>query len=306
MAGARRKVGGVWMTWRAAMQAALYGPGGFYARGEPPARHFRTSVHVSPRYAAAIWELLRQVDAGLGHPGRIDLVDIGAGRGELLEQVLAAAAEPGATAGAGAGIAADPEAAAAGPGLAGRIAACAVELAPRPAGLDPRIGWQPTPPAGITGLVIASEWLDNIPLDVVELTAAGPALVLVDPATGAERAGCPPGPADLAWLPDGSRDITAHVALDACATAGTAAGASESVLITQRAALRGLGLHARRPSLALAATDPERYARALGQASVDEELVDPEGLGGFGWLVQAVGTGLPAPLARLATPGHDT
>ena len=69
------------MTWREAMHAALYGPGGFYARGEPPARHFRTSVHVSPSYAAAIRELLRQVDAGLGHPGRIDLVDVGAGRG---------------------------------------------------------------------------------------------------------------------------------------------------------------------------------------------------------------------------------
>src|SRR5262249_2818027 len=186
---------------RAAMQAALYGPGGFYARGEPPARHFRTSVHVSPRYAAAIWELLRQVDAGLGHPGRIDLVDIGAGRGELLEQVLAAAAEREARAGGGAGVAADPGAAAAGPGLAGRIAACAVELAPRPAGLDPRIGWQPMPPAGITGLVIASEWLDNIPLDVVELTAARPALGLVDPATRAERAGGPPGPAGPARAP---------------------------------------------------------------------------------------------------------
>ena len=327
------------------MHAALYGPGGFYARGEPPARHFRTSVHVSPSYAVAIWELLRLVDAGLGHPGRIDLVDIGAGRGELLEQVLAAAA----------------------PGLAGRIAACAVEVAPRPAGLDPRIGWQPVPPAGITGLVIASEWLDNIPLDVVELTAAGPAVVLVDPATGAERPGCPPDPADLAWLrawwpltacggraevgrtrceawagvirridrgvavaadyghrkaarpargtltgyldgravpavPDGSRDITAHVALDACAAAGTAAGAGERVLTTQRAALHGLGLDAGRPPLALAATDPGRYARALCQASVDAELVDAGGLGGFGWLVHAVGTSLPAPLARLAAP----
>jgi SAM-dependent MidA family methyltransferase len=246
-----------------------------------------------------------------------------------------------------------------------------VEVAPRPAGLDPRISWQPVPPAGITGLVIAGEWLDNIPLDVVELTAAGPAVVLVDPATGAERPGCPPDPADLAWLrawwplaacgdraevgrtrceawagvireidrgvavaadyghrkagrpaggtltgylagravpalPDGSRDITAHVALDACAAAGTAAGAGESVLTTQRAALRGLGLDARRPSLALAATDPDRYARALGQASVDAELVDAEGLGGFGWLVQAVGTSLPAPLARLAGPGCGT
>ena len=330
------------------MHAALYGPGGFYVRGEPPARHFRTSVHVSPSYAAAIWELLRQVDAGLGHPERLDLVDVGAGRGELLEQILAWAA----------------------PGLAGRIAACAVEVAPRPGGLDPRIRWQPVPPSGITGLVIASEWLDNVPLDVVELTAAGPAVVQVDPATGAERPGCWPDSADLAWLrawwplaerggraevghtrceawagvirridrgiavaadyghgkadrpaggtltgylegravpalPDGSRDITAHVALDACAAAGTAAGAGESVLTTQRAALRRLGLDARRPPLALAATDPERYARALGQASADAELIHAEGLGGFGWLIQAVGTCLPAPLARLATPGCD-
>jgi SAM-dependent MidA family methyltransferase len=352
------------MTWREAMDAALYAPGGFYARGEPPARHFRTSVHVSPSYAAAIWELLRQVDAGLGHPGRIDLVDVGAGQGELLEQVLAAAEQGN----AGAGGSSAPGASGA-PGLAGRIAACAVEVAPRPAGLDPRICWQPVPPAGITGLVIASEWLDNVPLDVMELTAAGPAVVQVDPATGAERPGCPPDPADLAWvrawwplaacgdraevgrtrctawagvvrridrgvavaadyghvkaarpafgtlagylegraaapLPDGSRDITAHVALDACAAAGAAAGAGESVLTTQRAALRELGLTARRPSLTLAAADPERYARALGRASVNAELVDAAGLGGFGWLAQAAGTSLPAPLARLATPAR--
>jgi SAM-dependent MidA family methyltransferase len=406
------------MTWREAMHAALYGPGGFYARGEPPARHFRTSVHVSPSYAAAIWELLRQVDAGLGHPGRIDLVDIGAGRGELLEQVLAAAEQgsagagalgvPGAESASGAnsasgaegarGAGADGASGAGGgsgsgphgggapgvgapgvgggrgasvaPGLAERIAACAVEVAPRPAGLDPRIGWQPAPPAGITGLVIASEWLDDVPLDVVELTAAGPAVVQVDPATGAERPGRPPDPADLAWvgswwplatcgdraevgrspceawagvirridrgvavaadyghvmadrpawgtltgylegravapLPDGSRDITAHVALDACAAAGQAAGAGETVLTTQRAALRALGLNARRPPLALAAADPERYARALGRASVDAELVDAEGLGGFGWLVQAVRTSLPAPMARLARCDPD-
>jgi len=240
-----------------------------------------------------------------------------------------------------------------------------------PAGLDPRIGWQPVPPAGITGLVVASEWLDNVPLDVVEHTATGPAVVQVDPVNGAERLGGPPDPADLAWvrawwplavrgdraevgrtrceawagvirridrgvavaadyghvkaarpawgtltgylegravapLPDGSRDITAHVALDACAAAGQAAGARETVLTTQRAALRGLGLNARRPSLALAAADPERYARALGQASVDAELVNDEGLGGFGWLVHAVGTSLPAPLARLARQGCDT
>jgi SAM-dependent MidA family methyltransferase len=250
--------------------------------------------------------------------------------------------------------------------LAGRIAACAVEVAPRPAGLDPRIRWDREPPAGITGLVIASEWLDNVPLDVIELTAAGPAVVQVDPVTGAERSHATPDPADLAWMrawwplracgeraelgrtrctawagvirkidrgvavaadyghlkasrpgcgtltgylegravpaiPDGSRDITAHVALDACAAAGRAAGAGETVLTTQRAALRALGLNARRPPLGLAASDPEGYAAALSRVSQDAEVVDAAGLGGFGWLVQAVGTRLPGQLAKLQT-----
>jgi SAM-dependent MidA family methyltransferase len=333
------------MTWRQAMQTALYGPDGFYTRGEPPARHFRTSVHVSPRYAAAVLDLLRHVDAELGHPGRIDLVDVGAGRGELLGQVLAGAVAE--------------------PGLARRIAAHAVEVAPRPAGLDPRIRWAASPPAAITGLVVASEWLDNVPLDVVELTAAGPTLVQVDTGTGAERPGPPPDRADLAWLrawwplralgdraevgrtrceawagtvrrigrgialaadyghvraarpgcgtltgylegravpaiPDGSRDITAHVALDACAAAGSQAGAARTLLTTQREALRGLGVHGGRPPLTLAASEPETYVRQLSQATEDAELVDTQGLGGFGWLVQTVGMGLPGPLAGQA------
>src|SRR5918911_5350469 len=85
----------MWVTWQQAMRSALYGPGGFYARGEPPARHFRTSAHVSPRYAAAFLRLLHEVDAALGHPPRLDVADVGAGRGELLRQLLAeAAAEP--------------------------------------------------------------------------------------------------------------------------------------------------------------------------------------------------------------------
>jgi SAM-dependent MidA family methyltransferase len=333
----------VWVTWRQAMQAALYGPGGFYSGGEPPARHFRTSVHVSPRYAAAMLSLLRHVDAGLGHPARIDLVDVGAGRAELLAQVLATA---------------EPE-------LAWRIAGHAVEVTGRPPGLDRRICWSADPPDSISGLVVASEWLDNIPLDVVELTPAGPAVVQVDPGTGAERAGPPPGPADLAWLrdwwppltpgdraevgqarceawagivrrisrgvalaadyghvracrpacgtlagylgghavpavPDGSRDITAHVALDACAAAGRGAGAGQTLLTTQREALRSLGVHGRRPPPELAVRDPEGYVRELCHASEDAELIDARGLGGFGWLVQSVGMALPGPLAQLA------
>ena len=337
------------MTWRQAMQAALYGPDGFYARGEPPARHFRTSVHVSPRYAAAVLDLLRHIDAGLGHPARIDLVDVGAGRAELLGQVLAGAAAE--------------------PGLARRIAAHAVEVTPRPDGLDPRIRWSAAPPEAITGLVVASEWLDNVPLDVVELTAAGPVLVQVDTVTGAERPGPPQDRADLAWLrawwplrtlgdraevgrtrceawagmvgriargaalavdyghlkaarpgcgtltgyldgravpalPDGSRDVTAHVALDACAAAGDRAGAAQTLLATQREALRRLGVDGRRPSLALAASDPEAYVRELCQASENAELIAPGGLGGFGWLIQTVGIDLPAPWCAGSMRGH--
>jgi SAM-dependent MidA family methyltransferase len=337
------------MTWREAMRAALYGPAGFYARGESPARHFRTSAHVSPAYAAAMLSLLREADAALGHPRRLDLVDVGAGRGELLGQVLDEASRDH--------------------GLARRIAARAVEITPRPDGLDPRIRWHSSPPAAITGLVIASEWLDNIPLDVAELTVDGPRLVLVETGSGAERPGPPLPRADLAWsrawwplhavgdraeigrtrcrawagvvrritrglavaadyghqragrpwqgtltgyregrvvraVPDGSRDVTAHVALDACADAGQLACAARgraamTVLTTQRQALRALGVTGSRPPLAQAGGDPLGYARALSQASEEAELIDAHGLGAFGWLVQAVGLDIPAPLAGL-------
>ncbi len=335
----------MWKTWQQAMQAALYGPGGFYARGEHPAAHFRTSVHTSARYAAAVLTLLGHVDAALGHPDQLDVVDIGAGQGELLSQLLAAAAPP----------------------LAGRIVPHAAEVAPRPPGLDPRIRWAPAPPSRITGLVIASEWLDNVPLDVAELGDRGPRLVLVDTATGAERCGPAIAPADLAWLrrwwplrhpgeraelgrprctawaevigrldrgvalaadyghwrpsrpvagtlagfrdgrpvrpiPDGSRDITAHVAIDACAAAGEAAGATATLLTTQRAALRALGLTGRRPALGQAEHDPAGYLAALRQAAEEAELTDPAGLGGFSWLVQGVGLPIPGPLGQLDRP----
>ena len=339
----------MWMTWREAMQTALYGPAGFYASGEPPSGHFRTSAHVSSAYAGAMLSLLREADAALGHPAHLDLVDIGAGRGELLGQLLALI----------------DEAVAAGRDnrLAARIAARAVEITPRPDGLDPRIRWQASPPDAVTGLVIASEWLDNIPLDVAELTPDGPRLVLVETGSGAERPGPPPPPPDLAWsrawwpmhepgdraelgrtrcrawagvvrritrglavaadyghlwagrpqwgtltgyrdgrvvraIPDGSRDITAHVALDACAAAGRTAGATATVLTTQRQALRALGVTGRWPPLAQAGNDPLGYARALGQACGEAELIDADGLGGFGWLVQAVDLDLPASLAH--------
>ncbi|GHE38983.1 hypothetical protein GCM10017673_46720 [Streptosporangium violaceochromogenes] len=318
----------MWLTWRAAMERALYGENGFYLR-ERPSGHFRTSVGASAVFAEAVLRELVAVAAGLGDRPRVDLVDVGAGEGALAAGVLAAAP----------------------PGLRSRLRVTGVDLAPRPAGLPGEIAWAATVPDGICGLVIANEWLDNVPLDVAEQTADGPRLIMVDPADGRETFGDRPSPADLAWLdrwwpmrvageraeigrardeawasviarlargravaidyahrrgdrppygtltgyrhgavvapvPDGSRDITAHVALDACAAAGRRAGAATTLLTTQRQALRTLGVTGARPPADRARHDPRGYLQALVHASQEAELLSPDGLGGFGWLAQ--------------------
>ncbi|MEO3813382.1 SAM-dependent methyltransferase [Sphaerisporangium sp. B11E5] len=319
----------MWVTWREAMERALYGERGFYLR-ERPRGHFRTSVSASEVFAGAVLRLLDEVDAALGRPDALDLVDVGSGDGGLVTAVLHAAE----------------------PSLAARLRATAVDLAAPPPGLDPAVRWAAEVPEGVTGLVIANEWLDNVPLDVAEQAGDGPRLVLVDPGTGEERLGDRPEERDLAWLerwwplratgrraeigrtrdeawaavvgrlsrglavaadyahpvdnrppygtltgyrdggcvaaiPDGSCDITAHVALDACAVAGEEAGAISTTLTTQRHALRSLGVTGARPSLSAASADPGAYLRGLTRASREAELIDPAGLGGFGWLVQA-------------------
>ncbi|MEU7596045.1 SAM-dependent methyltransferase [Streptomyces sp. NPDC039022] len=320
-----------WCGWRDATERALYGPGGFYTSGDGPgpAGHFRTSVHVSPRYAEALATLLCRVDGSLGRPAELALLDVGAGRGELLTGVLAALPKP----------------------VCARVRPYAVERAPRPVGLDDRVTWLPELPApgSLTGLLFANEWLDNVPVDVAETDGDGvPRYVLVRP-DGTERLGGPvtgedaawlarwwplptadPGlraeighPRDAAWsravgtlraglaatadyahtratrppfgtltgfregrevhpVPDGTCDITAHVALDACAGPG-------AERVTQRQALHALGVDGSRPPLSLASSDPAAYVRALGSAGAAAELTDPAGLGSFGWLLQPVG-----------------
>ncbi|MEU7063743.1 SAM-dependent methyltransferase [Streptomyces sp. NPDC046161] len=325
------------VRWRTAMEAALYGPGGFYVdpRGPGPAGHFRTSVHASPLYAGAVARLLLAVDEALGRPERLDLVDVGAGRGELLTGVLAALPAE----------------------AAGRVRPYAVERAGRPEGLDPRIRWVAQPPAGTAGLLFANEWLDNVPLEVAE----DGRYVLVAP-DGTEGPGGPLDSGDRAWLerwwpgggraeigrprdeawaaavatldrglavavdyahtrgarppygtltgfrggrevppvPDGSCDITAHVALDACAGPGAA-------LLTQREALAALGVSGARPPLTLASTDPAGYVRALASAGEAAELTARGGLGDFGWLVQPVGLrGTPGLYGLPGLPGSGS
>ncbi|MFF7920962.1 SAM-dependent methyltransferase [Streptomyces mirabilis] len=356
----RRVKTGEWRGWREATEEALYGPSGFYHGPEGPAGHFRTSVHASPLFAAAVARLLCRVDEALGRPAELAFVDMAAGRGELVTGVLAALPAE----------------------VASRARGYAVERADRPAALDHLIEWLTQPPKGITGLLFANEWLDNVPVEVAEVDATGvPRLVLVRDDDGAERLGEPvagaeaqwlrrwwplaseevsfPGapseevpsddvpseetpeempfegaraeiglPRDTAWagavasldrglavavdyahfaaarppfgtltgfregretapVPDGSCDITAHVALDACALPG-------GRVVTQRAALRALGVSGARPALSLAATDPTAYVRALAGAGEAAELTATGGLGDFGWLLQPVG--IPNPM----------
>ena len=319
------------LPWRQATETALYGPGGFFRAGAGPAAHFRTSVHASPLFAAAVLELLERVDAALGHPDPIDFVDVGAGRGELLVALAAASAAP--------------------TGLANRLRLTAVECAARPDGLPAAVSWAAEIPR-VTGLLFANEWLDNVPVDVAEVSPDGVAqLVLVDPATGDEELG--PAIADTSWLdrwwplqvpgdraelgaprdaawatavsaldrgvavavdyghfaaqrppggtltgfaagrqvrpiPDGSCDVTAHVAIDAVGAAGEKAGAQATLHTDQRTALRGLGVDGGRPPRELASTDPAGYLRALAAAGEAGELLAPAGLGGFRWLAQTV------------------
>lgn len=158
---------GRWQGWRRAAEAALYGPGGFYRRPEGPAGHFRTSVHASPLFAEAVARLLCRVDTALDRPASLAFVDMAAGRGELAAGVLAALPAE----------------------VAARTRAYAVEIADRPQGLDDRIEWLSEPPRGVTGLLFANEWLDNVPVDVVEVDSEGaPRRVLVRD-DGTERLG---------------------------------------------------------------------------------------------------------------------
>ena len=293
------------------MRRGLYEPGGFYTTQEPR-RHFDTSSR-SPLFARAIAALAREVDARLQRPQRFTLVDMGAGSGELLHNLL------------------DVD------DLDGRLELVGVDVRPRPP-LDPRIEWRHDPPGDIVGMVVACEWLDNVPLDVAVRDNHGRArLQLVDPVNG-ETA---PGPAvdapqqrwldtwwphgrvaeiglarDRAWasltrrlrrgcalavdyghtaadrpsagtltgylegkqtepIPDGSRDITAHVAFDSLGPGS---------ITTQDKALRSLGIDGTRPNLELARNDPSAYLGRLSTASEAARLTDRGGLGRHLWL----------------------
>lgn len=308
-------------AWRTAWDRALYGPDGFYRRSSP-ADHFRTAVHGSDLMARALLQLVRAQDLDT-------VVDVGAGRGELLTALHR---------------------------LAPELELLAVEVAPRPPGLTDEIAWSAALPESVDGLVVAHEWLDNVPCHVAAVDEEGDVRVVhVDPATGDESfghrvatPGVPPSMAewlerwwplegaepgsraeigtarDLAWsdvvhrvvrglaiavdyghtrgsrppggslrsyqggravpvLPDGSRDVTAHVAVD------SVAAAVEGTVVSQRDALRSLGVDTARPPISLATEDPTTYVEALSGAAAAAELTDPAGFGDFYWVVSGRG-----------------
>ena len=311
------------VAWQVAWQEALYGPDGFYRSAAGPSGHFSTATHGAPG------EVLGAALARLaGENGLTHVVDVGAGRGELLSHLCAA--EPA-------------------------LRLTGVDVVGRPESLDESVEWLVAPggpdlPDALRhldgALVVAHEWLDVVPCPIAEVDARGVLRhLLVEPATGEESLGPPVAGDDLDWatahwptgaprervevglsrdlawaelagrvdhgvvlavdyghragerpaagtltayrsghrvdpVPDGSCDLTAHVAMDSL---------DHDELVDQRTALRGLGVDGRTPPLELAHTDPQGYLQALASASAAASLVAPGGFGDFLWALKRVG-----------------
>ena len=126
---------------------------------EQPSAHFTTSAGalVAERMAA----ILREVDAELGHPETLDVVDIGCGDGALLALVRDECAD-----------------------LIPRVRWTGVDVRPFEVdGVESLVAEAPgaLPLGDVHGLVMAHEWLDEIPCDIVERDEDGiDRLVLVD------------------------------------------------------------------------------------------------------------------------------
>lgn len=307
-------MGDGWATWREAMARALYGPDGFFV-GTPaqPRRHFRTSVHASPLFARAVAALAMENDL-------TTVVDVGSGGGELLTALheldprlrlvgVDLAPRPPDLARDVDWITHVPDVdhalvfanewldnvpldvvvlAEDGPRLVevdqeGRERPGSVPSSDDLAWLD---RWWPLSDIGDRaevgrtrdeawssvvhrvkqGLVVAVDYTHTRDTRPTQGTLTGYRNGrLVDP------------------TPDGSCDLTAHVAIDSCAAAGEAAGATGTSLTTQADALGHLGVLPPRPD---PQADPLAYLHAVRDAGELAELTDPGGLGGFTWLIQ--------------------
>lgn len=311
------------IPWQAAWRHALYGPDGFYRRAPGPAGHFTTSTHppLGAPFAAAVLELARR-------EGARQLVDLGCGRGELLTQLRAldpALALLGVdlvprpegledsigwlTASTGALL---PEA------LVGLrhvlvVANEWLDVVPCPIAsvdgrgtlrhllVDAATGAEaPGEPLGSADADwVARHWAALSPGDRVEVgrsrdeawagvlsrVRSGTA-VAIDYghlADGRPRTGTLTGYRDgvqVPPVPDGGCDLTAHVAVDSL---------SHDERLTQREALRCLGVRAAPVDLALARADPAAYLLALSRQSAEAALLRAGALGDFWWVLKRLG-----------------
>lgn len=153
-------------SWVAAWQRAQYGPGGFYRR-QWPAAHFSTSSHERPSLLA------KALVAICAEVGATSLAEVGAGDGHL----LAALARE------------DPD-----------LDLLGVDLRPPRTSLPAEVRWSTHLPGTLTKcLLVAHEWLDDIPVEVVERHQGQIRHVLVDPA-GCESLGPRVDRAAAGWL----------------------------------------------------------------------------------------------------------
>ena len=309
-----------WTPWKQAWDQALYGKSGFYRRAEGPAGHFSTATQGIPQIGEMLARSLLKL---MDQEGLDTFVDMGCGRGELLEHVHR---------------------------LSPQSHCIGVDIVDRPRLSEP-ISWIQSPGGGqlpdeLDGLsdtlVFANEWLDVVPCPIAELDEDGELReVLVKVPSGDERLGeivsgtdrewcqwfwpidrLEPGDRleigetrDTAWddllgriasglavavdyghtidsrpppgsltgfrqgrqvlpIPDGSCDLTAHVAMDSL---------THDELLDQRTALRQLGISGQTPPHDLARSDPMAYLRGLSTASAAAALTAKGGFGDFMW-----------------------
>jgi SAM-dependent MidA family methyltransferase len=279
------------------MQESLYGPEGFYVRNLPRS-HFRTSVTSGPLFATAVRRLAVLVDDALGRPDPFDLIDVGSGGGELVAG-LPDVPDRWRLTGVDVGDPWPNE-------VEGLLFANEwLDNVPLDVLFDDRLVEVAETGEERLGATADPELIDwaaqwwprsrrveiGLSRDRAWSWAAGRvrrgAAVAVDYGhTRGNRRTSLTGFRDgrqVAPVPDGSCDLTAHVALDSCAAATGAR------ITTQREALAGLGLSVDKPDRSQADQDPRGYLALLQTAGAAAELMAPRGLGGFGWLVQPIG-----------------
>lgn len=304
------------------MDDALYGEDGFFVSNGAPRQNFRTASHVSALWPAAILELARRVDDALGSPAEFSVTDVGAGGGELL--LALATLAPDRWSLHGVDKAPRPEglpdrvawSSEPPPKLTGLITAAElldvvpVDVVERIDGIPRQVEVTRDGDEEIGGLVSGrdAQWLSTWwplaedgdraeigwPRDDLWRSLSGRLVrgvaVAIDYAAqpNHDAAGTMTGyraGRQIEPIPDGSCDITAHVLFDSLAEIG-------DEVLTQREALLWLGIRDERPSYD---GDPASYLAELSSAGEAAELLDPDGLGAFTWLVHQKGVDLNLP-----------